>query len=264
MAHGSAALGRMVRDERLKAGLTQEALAEAIQCSKAQLSLMESGRRTISAGRAQRIEAALGIEDGRLVRAVQWDAIPAELRREVEETHDASDSLARKLRQAMTEADPLDALRQIVEKSSGNIDTPLPMRRRIPVINDVAAGYPCEFTDLDYPAAIADEYVACPDVTDPDAFAARVVGDSMEPDYREGEIVVFSPSLATPSGSDCFVRLEPDHETTFKRIYFEEDEQVIRLQPLNNAYPPRLVRREHVAGIYAASYVMRRVPSAGG
>jgi repressor LexA len=127
------------------------------------------------------------------------------------------------------------------------------------VINSIAAGYPAEFTDLDYPASIADEYIACPDVTDPDAFAARVVGDSMAPQYGEGEIVVFSPALPTPSGSDCFVRLDPDNETTFKRVYYEDDGRTIRLQPLNNAYPPRLVPREHVTGIYAAAYVMRKV-----
>ena len=115
------------------------------------------------------------------------------------------------------------------------------------------------FTDLDYPAAVADAYIACPDVTDPDAFAARVVGDSMEPAYREGEIVVFSPALDTPSGSDCFVRLVRDNETTFKRIYHEDDGRTIRLQPLNPQYPPRLVDREEVAGMYAAMYVMRRV-----
>ena len=106
---------------------------------------------------------------------------------------------------------------------------------------------------------MADEYVLCPDITDPDAFAARVVGDSMAPDYAEGEIVVFSPALPTSSGSDCFVRLLRDNETTFKRIYIEEDGRTIRLQPLNNKYPPQLVDREEIGGMYAAAFVMRQV-----
>jgi SOS-response transcriptional repressor LexA len=83
----------------------------------------------------------------------------------------------------------------------------------------------------------------------------------MAPDYREGEIVVFSPQLPTPSGSDCFVRLERDHETTFKRVYVENKGKSIRLQPINPAYPPRVVAREDVSGLYAAAYVMRRVGS---
>ncbi|MGP1345106.1 MAG: helix-turn-helix domain-containing protein [Phycisphaerales bacterium] len=133
---------------------------------------------------------------------------------------------------------------------------------RVPVINKVAAGYPAEFTDLGYPARVADEYVAVPEVSDPDAFAARVVGDSMLPRYAAGDLVVFSPAAATVSGSDCFVRFERDAETTFKRVYFEVDAdggELIRLQPLNSSYAPTVVPREAVAGLYAAVCVVRRI-----
>lgn len=136
----------------------------------------------------------------------------------------------------------------------------LPMQ--VPLINSVAAGYPREFTDLAYPARVADEYVSCPDLHDPDAFAARVVGDSMMPAYAEGDIVIFSPMRNVKNGSDCFARLEPDHDTTFKRVYFETSpsgEELIRLQPLNSTYAPRVVPREQVAGLYAAVSVMRRI-----
>ncbi len=132
----------------------------------------------------------------------------------------------------------------------------------VPLINKVAAGYPTEFTDLGYPVSVADEYVRCPDLEDPDAFAARVVGDSMLPEYREGDIVVFSPAKTVASGMDCFARIEPDHESTFKRAYFEKGEggeELIRLQPLNPVYPARVLGRELVAGLYAAVSVMRRI-----
>jgi repressor LexA len=95
----------------------------------------------------------------------------------------------------------------------------LPME--VPLINSVAAGYPTEFTDLGYPARVADEYVRSPEIEDPDAFAARVVGESMLPEYREGDVVIFSPIRVVRSGMDCFVRLERDHESTFKRVYFQ-------------------------------------------
>ncbi|MEM9374186.1 MAG: S24 family peptidase, partial [Planctomycetota bacterium] len=99
---------------------------------------------------------------------------------------------------------------------------------------------------------------------DPDAFAARVIGDSMSPDYREGDIVVFSPALQVCDGMDCFVRLEPDHESTFKRIYFEQPpsgEELIRIQPINNRYPSTTVPRDRVAGLYAGVSVIRRIGS---
>ena len=129
----------------------------------------------------------------------------------------------------------------------------------VPVINKVSAGYPQGFTDLGYPARVADEYVRCPDVDDPDAFAARVVGDSMEPAYREGDIVVFSPARAVRNGDDCFARLEPDSDSTFKRVYFEGErgEERVRLQPVNSKYAPRVLPRERVAGLYRAVTVVR-------
>jgi len=134
----------------------------------------------------------------------------------------------------------------------------LPLRYRVPLINQVAAGYPTDFTDLDYPARVADSYVTCPDIADPTAFAARVVGDSMLPDYREGDVVVFSPEADITDGSDCFVRLEPDHETTFKRIFFEPDDH-LRLQPLNARFAARLCPREEVAGLYRAVWRLQRI-----
>lgn len=142
--------------------------------------------------------------------------------------------------------------------SKGAIDASVPVLFRVPLINRVAAGYPDDFTDLDYPARVADEYVSCPGVNDPSAFAARVVGDSMLPDYREGDIVVFSPRAKPTDGCDCFVRLEPDHQTTFKRVFFEKQgrREMIRLQPLNPRFAPRAVERKHVSGLYRAVMVM--------
>ena len=157
------------------------------------------------------------------------------------------------------------ALTGFAPAARGSATSPAPPGggwREVPLINKVAAGYPHEFTDLGYPVKSADEYVRCPDLTDPDAFAARVVGDSMLPDYREGDIVVFSPARPVSSGMDCFARIEPDHESTFKRAYFEsgaEGEQLIRLQPLNPAYAPRVLPREQVAGLFAAVSVTRKV-----
>ena len=112
-----------------------------------------------------------------------------------------------------------------------------------------------------------------PEPTDVDQHRASV-GDSMSPDYREGDIVVFSPAKAVQHGMDCFVRLEPDHESTFKRVFFDVPDAGgqpvppgagweslrqarLRLHPLNPKYPERIVEREQVAGLYAAVSVTR-------
>jgi repressor LexA len=123
--------------------------------------------------------------------------------------------------------------------------------RWVPVINKVAAGYPADFNDLDYPAGVADDYVRCPDLHDPNAFAVRVVGDSMEPKFREGDIVVFSPAVEVHNGDDCFIRFATPHETTFKRVFFEPNNKV-RLQPRNEKYPPIIVDGKRIDGLYRA------------
>lgn len=252
--------------------MTLTVLAQKLGLSRSYLSLLECGHRTISPEFMAQAEAALGITDGRLSAMVNWVNTPAPIRAHVEHQLSASAALADRLRAAATRGESLDelfrrgelgALVTAAERGGQGLEgSPIPMRlRRIPIINKVAAGYPREFTDLDYPASIADDYLSCPEIADPHAFAARVVGDSMEPCYSEGDVVVFSPEKALPEkgGVDCFVRLERDNETTFKRVFFEEGGAKIRLKPMNPKYRERVVDREAVTGIWPAVYVVRPV-----
>ncbi len=138
----------------------------------------------------------------------------------------------------------------------GNVSAAQPVRKAVPIINRVAAGYPMEFTDLGYPVGVADDYISMPPgLDDPTAFAVHVVGDSMEPRYGEGDIVIFSPRADIRSGDDCYVRFATGaaagEGATFKRVYFDGP-TTIRLQPLNDRYPPALVPSEQVDGMYRA------------
>lgn len=255
-------VGAILRAARRRRGLTQDALAAAIGCCKSHLSQMESGARQITLARARALECALGLTDRRLQQAAAWSRTPEPVRAEVASTRARQRALAAHLRAALGASNPVAALRTMLEDRLSNIDADSPRAAglaRIPLINRVPAGAPVEFTDLGYPAAVADAYVPGPNPDDPDAFAARVTGDSMLPEYRDGEIVVFSPALPTPDGSDCFVRLARDDETTFKRVFFEDAGRVLRLQPLNPAHEARRIEREAVAGLFAAAYVLRRV-----
>ena len=264
-------LGAVLRDRRTQLGLTLSQVAERVDCAKSYLSEIETGVRARPPGTEllAKLEAALGLDAGQLVEIANWEATPESVRRQVASSRQAAIRLRELLASTQTKQDALDRafgsgeLRRLVE----SLDPTLPrglevvsLPREVPVINRVTAGYPSEFTDLGYPARVADEYVRVPDLEDADAFGARVVGDSMEPEYREGDVVVFSPKATVISGSDCFVRLEPDQETTFKRVYFEKDasgHELIRLQPLNNAYPPVVVPRDRVAGLYSGVSVVR-------
>jgi SOS-response transcriptional repressor LexA len=267
--------------------MTLSALAEAIGSTKSYLSMIENHRvaNPPSDVLLGALEAALGVTDGTLRLAADWERSPAAVRARVQRlTDDAArgQDLARFIQDAASDrrdgGKNLDELfssgrlRRMIERTlgpvcgaeaepSGDSGAASVAKRmdRIPLVNKIAAGYPTGFTDLDYPARVADDYLGCPGLDDPDAFAATVVGESMMPDYREGDVVVFSPAADVEDGCDCFVRLEPDHETTFKRVFFDDAGARVRLQPLNPKYPPAVHDRERVAGLYRAVWRYARL-----
>lgn len=229
-------LGQVLRRVRRGKALTLTQLAERVGITPGYLSMIENQRvnNPPSMKVLVRLEAALSVYDSSLCKAAQWERTPEPIREQLERAQ------------------------QIAEASS-------PSATKVPLINKVAAGYPAGFTDLDYPARASDDVIVVPGYTglhganDPDAFAATVCGDSMTPEYREGDVVVFSPLADIVDGSDCFARLEPDHESTFKRVFFESEKSRIRLEPLNPGYPVRTVDREQVAGLFRAVWRMSRL-----
>ncbi len=248
-------LGSIVRNRREELGLTQEVVSAQIGISKPYLSNIETGRakNPPSDGILRSLERAMNFLPGELVKLANLVRTPTDVR----ERYELFEAEVHKLRGVLRD------LRHDSGKNADTDDFDEPSAQEapasvgfciggvVPVINSVSAGYPRNFTDLDYPPGVADEYVRCPDIHDPQAFAARVVGDSMEPDYLQRDIVVFSPNTQPNNGDDCFVRLEEDEGTTFKRIYMDE-EKSIRLQPLNQAYPARAIPRGQITGLWPA------------
>jgi repressor LexA len=275
-------LGPKLRKKRLRLGLTLDELAGRTGISKPYLSLIETGRvpNPPSDEKLRRLEQALGFVSGELVTQAHLQRTPRDVRAVLEkllkgraaesapspgEAAGAGDAPAAAGAAGAAGAVNLDdayisgVLQDLVEKSAGNVERV--STNAVPVINRVSAGYPRDFTDLSYPRGVADDYVGCPDLHDPDSFAARVHGDSMLPKYREDDIVIFSPAATPRSGDDCFVRFADGH-TTFKRIFFEADESaaaVFRLQPRNERYRPQIVPAEEVTGLYKAVFKYQRV-----
>ena len=84
--------------------------------------------------------------------------------------------------------------------------------------------------------------------------AMRVRGDSMYPDFRNGDIVlVLKQSTMNHSGEICVISYGDD-EMTIKRINYVDGEDWLELVPLNNLYPPKRIEGVdlescHVIGI---------------
>ena len=276
--NGLHAFGRFLRAAREARLLTLDAVAQATGISKPYLSQIETARTPgpPSPAKLRLLAKPLHLDAADLLAAADWLRAPASIRKAL-----------KAVRQSMPSA------RQAPRRPDGAIDldewmglastrAPLPRRPSadeadsiplvsVPMINRVAAGAAAEFTDLDYPAGIADQYVPAPrssrDAPLAAAFAVRIRGDSMSPEYCEGEIIIVGPAqLAGPQdGDDFVVRLGELEEfaTTFKRIYFDRDDSgepvAVRLIPLNAAHPERRVPMEQVTGIYPLLY--RLIPA---
>jgi repressor LexA len=288
-------LGTKIRRQRRRLGLTLDELAGRTSISKPYLSLIETGRvpNPPSDEKLRRLEQTLGFPTGELLTQAHLQRTPRDVRavlnkllseqkeRTEDERQRTQDSGLRT--ESKTEAKKTTAavglspqssvlspinlddayltgvLHQLVESTAANVERVT--TNAAPIINRVSAGYPKDFTDLSYPKGVADDYVSCPDLHDKDAFGCRVHGDSMTPKYREGDIVIFSPAASPRNGDDCFVRFG-DGQTTFKRVFFETNpsgQSVLRLQPRNEKYPPRVVPSEEVHGLYKAMYRYQRV-----
>jgi DNA polymerase V len=66
-----------------------------------------------------------------------------------------------------------------------------------------------------------------------EAFALMVLGDSMEPEFKEGEVIVVEPEGVAEDGS--YVIAYVDNDWIFRQL--ARDGEGWRLQPLNPAYP---------------------------
>lgn len=230
--------------------LTLDEVSASVGFSKPYLSTIETGKvnNPPSDELLTKLEKTLEFEPGLLLHIAHLESLPPDIRQEYESAEAENQKLRQFIKNLVhkkTDAVQVDTLLAESEKASVSAG------RLVPVINKVAAGYPADFNDLDYPAGVADDYVRCPDLHDTNAFAVRVVGDSMEPKFNEGDIVVFSPAAEVHSGDDCFIRFAMPHETAFKRVFFEPDDKV-RLQPRNDKYPPMIVDGKRIDGLYRA------------
>jgi len=82
-----------------------------------------------------------------------------------------------------------------------------PKLRQIPLIGFAKAGKGGFFDDSGFPAGNGWDEIDVPGVTDPNAYALEITGDSMMPVYREGDIIIVSPAATVRKGDRVVVRL---------------------------------------------------------
>jgi SOS-response transcriptional repressor LexA len=165
---------------------------------------------------------------------------------------------------------PRDSYRvsQIVEAGYEEIDREdprlaLPGFPRLPIIDHIAAG-PAAGTGLAdaFVPGDAASFITYSGRMPPDAFALKVSGDSMEPEYRHRDLVIVDPTIRPESGEACVVYKDAAGERLARLKVLRRRGRRLWLESLNPAYKPiELDPADLIAafGIYAhVPWVSRR------
>lgn len=77
-------------------------------------------------------------------------------------------------------------------------------------------------------------------------FGLRVKGNSMEPEYLDGDTLILEKVDDCESGDDCVVMVN-GNDGTFKRVF--KNENGIILQPLNPSYSPMVYTNDQIENL---------------
>jgi SOS-response transcriptional repressor LexA len=124
-----------------------------------------------------------------------------------------------------------------------------------PVISWASAGMGHEYYDQG-----EDVRRVATDCKDPNCYALEVDGDSMEPDFLNGDIIIVAPNIEATNG-DMVVAKTLKGEVLFKKLKWSADGKVARLIPLNHEYEVRELPRtslDWIQLVFSATRYFRR------
>lgn len=189
-----------IRQTRMSRKLTQQQLGDRIGVTKATVSQWEKGDYSPSGQNLYNLAKALGV-------SAEW-------------------LLSGK-------GEPDKPLFQNVESTARQDD------HKVPVLSYVQAGHwreAHEISDIDGGV----EYITTDLELGEFAFSLRIQGDSMTPEFGEGDVVIIDPDVA-PLPGDYVVAQNGHESTTFKKYrprgYNDKGQDVFELVPLNDDYP---------------------------
>lgn len=113
---------------------------------------------------------------------------------------------------------------------------------KVAIYGTIPAGIPTEMIDQSY----IEEYEEIPREMLHSGFSyfgLKVKGDSMYPEFRDGDTIIFRKQDTCENGEYCAVSINHT-ESTFKKVLINE--KGITLQPLNPAYEPKFFTNEQV------------------
>jgi len=116
--------------------------------------------------------------------------------------------------------------------------------RGVPLLGFAEAGAGGYFDDGGFPAGTGWDEIAFPGVDDTHAYALEISGQSMEPAYRDGDVILVSPAAPLRRGDRVVVKTR-DGEVMAKELK-RSTAKTIELKSLNAQHPDRTIATEDV------------------
>ena len=119
-----------------------------------------------------------------------------------------------------------------------------PLAEAVPLIGFAEAGAGGYFDDGGYPAGKGWDEIPFPAVDDEHVYALKISGDSMHPAYRDGTVIIVSPSATIHRGDRVVVKTR-DGEVMAKELK-RKTAKALELKSLNPEHPDRTLVAEEV------------------
>ena len=201
-------LGKYLKDSRNAKGLSLRQVNKISDISYSHLNMIENGKRNVTHALLKNLAKLYGLDYIDLYEKAGYiDLIEDEKK---------------------------DMLKKIGAIPLSEIET-----TKIPVLGKVKAGYNylAQENIIDYIAFNIDG------ADKENYYALYVIGDSMEPLFDDGDIVIVHKQDDFSNGDNCVVLINGE-EATIKKVY--KGTTGIKLQAVNPYYPPRIFTEEEI------------------
>ncbi len=121
------------------------------------------------------------------------------------------------------------------------------MRTTIPLIGFAKAGKGGYFDDAGFPVGSGWDEITVPGVKDLNAYALEITGDSMQPVYRQGDIIIVSPNGNIRRGDRVVVRTKRGE--VMAKILQRQSAKSVELASFNPDHETKSVSTEDVVWI---------------
>lgn len=153
----------------------------------------------------------------------------------------STESIAKALKSTNTTLDEFMKLISATRAKSGNITNSVSYRtsagKAVPVIGLAQAGVGGFFDDGGFPTGQGWDEIRFP-ADEPDSvYALEVSGESMQPLYRDGDIIIVSPGASTRRGDRVVVKTMAGE--VMAKILARHSATLIELKSLNPEHPDR-------------------------